>query len=239
MLTPADYVSLGNALMGLIAVFLISLNHLEAAVALILVAILGDGLDGFLARKGYGGGPFGSACDSFADLLAFGVAPAALLFHSYYQWEIITEVRGPDILTALAVGAAGAGYLLAGVLRLIRFEVIQGSGRSDFFVGLSIPAAALFVTLPTFMNWSPRLVLPLVALAAFLMVGRVKFPKIRGALAPPVAVLILGTLVLGRQLDQSAPLILFSFIATYLAMGPLFVRWRRYREEGRAVTGGY
>lgn len=229
MLTPADAVSVLNGVLGLTAIFLISLNLLDLAVLLILFAVLADGLDGFVARMGYGGGPFGPKLDSFNDFVSFGVAPATLIFHRYYQWEIVTEVSGPSILTAMAVGAAAGAFLVAGMLRLIRFEVIRGDTRSDFFTGLSIPAAALWVTLGTYMGWEPRVVLAFTWLAAFLMVSRIKFPKVRGPLVVPLALAVLGTIWFGRQFDQSAPRVLFSIMTTYVAMGPLFVRWRAGR----------
>ena len=229
MLTPADYVSIGNALLGVLAVFLISLGHVEWAVLAILAAIIGDGVDGAVARLGYGGGPFGGKLDSFADFATFGVAPATLLFHTYYQWEIVTDLRGPDILTALAVGATAAGFILGGMLRLIRFEVIGGSRRADFFVGLSIPAAALMVTLPTWLGWASRHTLALTWTVSLLMVSRVKFPKVRGPLMAPALLALFLAIAIPDAYDQAFPKLLFSMMATYVVIGPFFVRWRAQR----------
>lgn len=230
MLTPADYVSIMNALLGVLAVFLISLDHIEWAVLAILGAVVGDGLDGAVARLGYGDGPFGAKVDSFADFAAFGVAPAALLFHTYYQWEIVTELRGPDILTALAVGATAAGLIIAGMLRLIRFEVLSGGVRRDYFLGLSIPAAALLVTVSTYLGWASREVLPLTWLVSILMISRIKFPKIRGGLTAPAVVVLLATLWFRDAYDYAIPKLLFSMLVTYVVIGPFFVRWRAHRD---------
>lgn len=229
MLTPADYVSITNALLGVLAVFLVSLGHVEWAILAIVVAVIGDGVDGAVARMGYGGGPFGAQVDSFADFAAFGIAPATLLFHSYYQWELVTELRGPDILTALAVGFTAAAFIIAGMLRLIRFEVIRGSARSDFFVGLSIPAAALIVVLPAYLGWSSRTALVLTLAVALLMVSRIKFPKVRGNLALPSVLALLAVLVFRDAYDHAFPKLLLSMLLTYLVLGPFFVRWRAQR----------
>lgn len=237
MLTPADYVSVMNAVLGLLAIFLISLDHVEWAVMAILAAVIGDGADGAVARLGYGGGPFGGKLDSFADLVAFAVAPATLLFHVYYQWEIVTQVRGPNFLTALAFGAAAALFFACGVLRLVRFEVLKGSNRSDFFVGLSIPAAAVLVTVATYIGASSRVALGITAFAALLMVSRFRYPKIRGALVAPSVVALLGAIVFASRWDAAMPKLLFSMMAVYAVMGPLFVRWRAARAE--AIDSAY
>lgn len=231
MLTPADYVSLGNAFLGLLAVFLISLDHIEWAIMAILAAVIGDGLDGAVARLGHGGGAFGAKLDSFADLIAFGVAPATLLFHVYYQWEIVTQVRGPDILTALAVGTAAMAFLLACILRLVRFEILRGGDRSDFFVGFSTPGAAVIVTLVVYLGLHSRDVMVITGVAALLMVSRIRYPKIRGMLAPPSLLALILTLVFTTRWDSAMPKLLLSMMTVYAIIGPLFVRWKAGRAE--------
>ena len=52
----------------------------EAAVASIIVAGVLDALDGRIARLIRGTSKFGAELDSLSDFLAFGIAPAVLLF---------------------------------------------------------------------------------------------------------------------------------------------------------------
>lgn len=230
MLTPADYVTLTNAVCGLAAIFLIGLNQIELGVLLIFAAILGDGLDGLVARSGYGNGPFGAKLDSFADFLNFCVAPAVLLYHTYYQWEIITQLRGPNVLTSIAVATIAGALVVFGMLRLVRFEVLKGNENNDFFVGLPTPAASIPITLAAFLGWSPQAALPLTLVIALLMVSRVRFPKIRGVLILPAVVALLATIFLRDQYGDLIPQLLFYGMVAYMTAGPLLVWWRE--EDG-------
>ncbi|MBM4325570.1 MAG: CDP-diacylglycerol--serine O-phosphatidyltransferase [Deltaproteobacteria bacterium] len=98
--------------------------------ALILVAGFFDGLDGRVARLTKTTTRFGVELDSLADVIAFGVAPALLM----YQWALAPYPR---------VGWVSAFVFVAcGALRLARFNVQTGSIDPKRFIGLPIPAAA-------------------------------------------------------------------------------------------------
>jgi len=184
-----------------------------------------------VARSGYGNGPFGAKLDSFADFLNFCVAPAVLLYHTYYQWEIITQLRGPDVLTSIAVTTVAGSLVVLGMLRLVRFEVLKGNERSDYFVGLPTPAASIPITLAAFLGWSPQVALPLTLAIALLMVSRVRFPKIRGALILPAVAGLLGTIFLRDQYGDLLPQLLFYGMVAYVVAGPLLVWWREESVE--------
>ena len=59
-------------------------NYVRSAVALLIAMVL-DGLDGRLARLTGTESEFGKEYDSLADLVAFGVAPAIIV----YQWGLV------------------------------------------------------------------------------------------------------------------------------------------------------
>ncbi|WP_264769542.1 CDP-alcohol phosphatidyltransferase family protein, partial [Coxiella burnetii] len=54
----------------------------EAAVTMIMVAAVLDGLDGRIARLLRGESRFGAELDSLSDAISFGVAPALILYLS-------------------------------------------------------------------------------------------------------------------------------------------------------------
>lgn len=108
-------------------------NYIHAAWA-ILIANIFDGLDGWVARLTQSTTRFGIELDSLSDLVAFGVAPAVML----YKWGLTPFGR---------VGWAAAFLFMAcGALRLARYNVQMGSTESKAFTGMPIPGAASVVS---------------------------------------------------------------------------------------------
>jgi CDP-diacylglycerol--serine O-phosphatidyltransferase len=104
-------------------------NYLYAAWAIILANVF-DGLDGWIARLTNTSTRFGIELDSLSDLVAFGVAPAVMM----YNWAL----RPFDRL-GLAVSFL---FVACGALRLARFNVQTGTPGSKAFKGMPIPGAA-------------------------------------------------------------------------------------------------
>lgn len=229
-LTPADCVSLTNAVLGLLAIFLVSVGQLRLALVAIMLAVLGDGVDGALARRGYGGGPYGAKLDSFADFTAFAIAPAAFLVHAYYPGMPGELVPLVSLLPAALVAGAAGLFVITGMLRLIRFEVIQASRRQHYFIGLSVPGAGLVVAFAAHLNLAEVWTLLLTLAVSFLMVSRLRFPKVQGLLAPPAILVLLAAIFVGH-LYPGVELLLFSMLGVYILLGPLVVRrWDRRAE---------
>jgi CDP-diacylglycerol--serine O-phosphatidyltransferase len=109
-------------------------GHFEIAVWGILIANIFDGLDGWIARMTNSSTRFGIQLDSLSDLVAFGIAPAVLL----YSW-------GFQHLSGLA-SRMGWGvsffFVMCGALRLARYNVQMDTAESKAFTGMPIPAAA-------------------------------------------------------------------------------------------------
>lgn len=107
-------------------------DYLYAAWAIIIANIF-DGLDGWIARLTNTATRFGIELDSLSDVIAFGVAPAIMM----YRWELFNYGR---------VGWAAAFLFVAcGALRLARFNIQTGSSGSKAFKGMPIPAAATII----------------------------------------------------------------------------------------------
>ncbi|MEJ2314051.1 MAG: CDP-diacylglycerol--serine O-phosphatidyltransferase [Nitrospirota bacterium] len=107
-------------------------NYVLASWA-ILIAVIFDGLDGWMARLTGTTTKFGIELDSLSDVIAFGVAPSVLL----YKWTLSSFGR---------LGAAAAFLFVAcGALRLARYNIQMGSEEKKHFTGMPIPGAALVV----------------------------------------------------------------------------------------------
>ncbi len=104
----------------------------SAATAVVAAALL-DACDGRIARWTGTQSAFGAEYDSLVDAVAFGVAPALIV----YQWSLA------------GLGKIGLGisfcYCAAAVLRLARFNAQSGGADKRFFIGIPSPAAALLV----------------------------------------------------------------------------------------------
>ncbi|UDM38691.1 CDP-diacylglycerol--serine O-phosphatidyltransferase [Acinetobacter haemolyticus] len=103
------------------------------AIYAIFLAALFDGLDGRVARAIGAQSPFGEQFDSLSDLLAFGVAPAILM----YSWSL--HDLGRIGLAACFVYTACAAF------RLARFNVQIGVVDKRYFIGVASPLAAVII----------------------------------------------------------------------------------------------
>lgn len=118
-------------------------TDLDNAARAIGFAILFDSLDGFVARATGTSSEFGKQFDSLADMVSFGIAPAALAF----SWGVrgIAETDFLDIRRLHQIGWwVSLSFVICCAWRLARFNIqgmAPGSG-SRYFVGLPCPAAA-------------------------------------------------------------------------------------------------
>lgn len=108
-------------------------QYYKAALAIFVSAFL-DGMDGRAARLLDAQSPFGEQYDSLADMIAFGLAPAVLVYH------FALHHLGRLGLTCAFVFVACAAF------RLARFNVQIGTVDKRYFIGLASPLAALLVT---------------------------------------------------------------------------------------------
>ncbi|GAB6036650.1 CDP-diacylglycerol--serine O-phosphatidyltransferase [Fundidesulfovibrio butyratiphilus] len=188
----------------------------------ILVSCLFDGLDGKVARLTGTSSEFGVQLDSLADLVAFGVTPAIMV----YQWQL-KDLGHLGLMAAFLLVACGA-------LRLARFNVLTTAApNKKFFLGLPIPAQAC--TLATFYlfvqfmpsgvaSLAPKVCLAMVYVLSFLMVSRVRYSSFKeyGFIkAHPFSVMVTAILIF--VLVASQPKILgFLVFAGYIISGPVY-----------------
>lgn len=130
---------------GLLSIMHVFRSEYEMACYMIMISALLDGLDGKIARLTRTQSAFGIQFDSLADLVAFGVAPAMLI----YAWlrNIFPSGTG-----RVATGVA-ALFALCGALRLARFNVQASREERKSFTGLPIPGAACTVVVTFLALW--------------------------------------------------------------------------------------
>lgn len=122
----------------------------EYAVLAVVIAGICDGTDGTVARALKASSAFGAALDSLSDVIAFGMAPALIL----YLW-VLQDVRGIGWILALAFAVSCA-------LRLARFNAKLDAEDDDykkagFLTGVPAPIAAGLVLAPMYTGfWADR-----------------------------------------------------------------------------------
>lgn len=160
-----------NMFSGLMAVLQIIQGHYITAVLLIIIAMVFDSLDGFVARLTHQASDFGIEFDSLADLISFCLVPS-LLINELYVAEL-----------GIWGGLISFMPLLFGAVRLARFNLTATTDKKSYFIGMPVPANALTIGSYVWFNYKvfgnygdAKLILPLSVVLAFLMVSRVRFP---------------------------------------------------------------
>jgi len=205
-----DLITILNILFGFTAILLVLNNGVDSAIVLILAAALADGMDGAVARR-VEFGVFGEHLDSFADAISFGIAPAVI----YYA------VASSD--HHAIVCAFSAAYLICGILRLVRFGILD----DPEFRGLPITAAGTFAVLLLYLVDSPYLVTGVFAILSVLMISNIRYPKVRSLtiLVPLAAIFILAIVAHFIGFYNWFAWILFILIGIYM-ISPLIGRDR-------------
>ena len=149
-------------------------GNFDKAGWLIIISTVFDALDGRVARLTNTTSKFGEEFDSLADVVAFGVAPAILVYFSFG----IDYGKVGILATAL--------YVIFGAVRLARFNVMVGNIDSSIFLGIPIPSAALFLVSWAlilqdfaFLRQYEFIMIIWAILAGVLMVSNIRYPSFK------------------------------------------------------------
>lgn len=212
-------------------------NYNTAAVWIFISAVC-DGLDGKVARMTGTTSKFGVEFDSLADLVAFGVTPALLM----YAWALRPFGRLGWVAAFL--------FLVCGALRLARFNVQVETVESKRFVGLPIPAAASMVASTVLLfyhfgwpsSFKKLAIVGLIYLLAFLMVSNFRYYSFKDPAfikRQPFGFLLLAVVLL--IVIAAEPVVMtFAVMLLYVFSGPVdyIVTWPRRRRLEKAVHKG-
>ena len=108
-------------------------GRFEQAAAAVFIAMVLDFFDGHLARMTRTQSEFGAQYDSLADMVAFGAAPAVIM----YAWALQPLGRWGWLFAFI--------YCVAVALRLARFNTNIAKVDKRFFQGLPSPSGAALV----------------------------------------------------------------------------------------------
>ena len=161
-----------NLFSGCIACVMAFHANFEMAMLFIVIGAVFDFFDGLAARLLHAYSNIGKDLDSLADDVSFGVAPALIVF------SLFKEINYPDYLSFLANWLPYAAFLIAvfSALRLAKFN--NDTRQTTSFIGLPVPANALFwasliAGCKPIASYHPLLTLALVCLFSWLLVSEI------------------------------------------------------------------
>lgn len=224
-----NLVTLTGMCLGLTAIRLVMDGRIKAAVVMILLAAMMDGLDGLIARRLNATSKLGAQLDSLSDFLCFGVAPAVLVYAIF-----LGSLGNLGWIAVLTFAGATC-------LRLARFNVMdetpedkadallpQDTPLRPHFTGVPAPAGAMLGLLPAFLTFAgiewveawPEAIALWLGLVAVLMISTLRTisPKAlrvpRHLIGP---VMFMALVLVGLVLSH--PWMVFSTLsAAYLAL---------------------
>jgi CDP-diacylglycerol--serine O-phosphatidyltransferase len=202
---------------GFYAVLAAMNAQFEKAAIAIFIAMILDGLDGRVARMTNTQTAFGAEYDSLSDMVAFGLAPALVM----YEWAL-SSLGKPGWLAAFVYTAGAA-------LRLARFNSKLDVADSHYFQGLPSPSAAAIIAASVWLAVDSNIAGSEVAIVAglitggcgLLMVSNVRYNSfkhidLKGKI-PFIAVV--GIALVFAIILMQPPLILFLVFALYALSG--------------------
>lgn len=204
---------------GFYAVLAAMNGQFEKAAIAIFIAMVLDGLDGRVARMTNTQTAFGAEYDSLSDMVAFGLAPALVM----YEWSL-ASLGKPGWLAAFIYTAGAA-------LRLARFNSRLDVADKRYFQGLPSPSAAAIIAASVWVGVDNNIAGDTLAVfsglvtgaCGLLMVSNVKyhsFKEIDPKGKIPFFVVVVVMLVFAVIISEP-PLVLFAIFSIYALSGPV------------------
>ena len=186
----SDIISLLNMSSGFLSI-ISSINHyFELSAILMIIAIMFDSIDGWVARKTnrHDDLGFGKNIDSLSDIVSFGVAPAVFIYCC-----INTT---PGIFQAIVI-LVSLLIIICGILRLTRYNVIADKIETKGFIGFPIPGISFIIaTLYLSRLFNPYIALILSIIVSLVMISNITYPKFDNKPIIGISVILIILLIL-------------------------------------------
>lgn len=205
----------------------------EIAAAAVFVAMIADGLDGRVARMTNTQTLFGAQYDSLSDMVAFGAAPALII----YTWSL-SHLGKIGWFVAFV-------YLAATALRLARFNTQLVDCDKRYFQGLPSPPAAAVIASMVWLGGAYDVTGVFVAIPAAIvtlsvagfMVSRIRYESFKQVdfkskisfFSVVITVLAIAAIAI------NPPIMLFGVFTVYAFSGPVMtlVQLKKMRQRHR------
>jgi len=219
LVSVADLISLTNVIFGFIAIiFLISdiidneELRLRLSFSFILLALLADGLDGVVARKTRNS-DIGEYLESIADMTSLIIAPSIFIYFVYHDFLLSNIYNYIYLMITLVL------FLSLGAIRLASFHKMKSK---KFFLGLPASVSTIFLLVFSYFEVNFILMLALIIILSLSMISNIRFPKPGIKINAIAAILIIFTIIIGREFNGFVPILLVIAIFLYSVVGPIY-----------------
>ncbi|MBQ2613288.1 MAG: archaetidylserine synthase [Methanobrevibacter sp.] len=186
----SDIISLCNMSCGFLSIISSINTNNELSALFMIIAIMFDSVDGWVARKTnrqdtFG---FGKNIDSLSDAISFGVAPAVFVYSTINTTSTIMQ----PILIIVSLF-----IVICGILRLTRYNVIADQIKTKDFIGFPIPGIA-FILATFYLSglYNIYLALILSIIISLIMISTVIYPKFDNMPILAISVILIILLIL-------------------------------------------
>lgn len=232
----------GTLFAGFYAIVAAIDGNFDRASIAVFGAMLFDGLDGRVARWTRTESAFGKEYDSLSDMVAFGLAPAIVV----YQWGV-ERIAEYDAAWGRIGWLVTFFYAVAAAFRLARFNTRTDTVDKRFFEGLPSPSAAAITAAFVWCAHEYGVgglnglvgAFAVTAVAGALMVSRFYYSSFKavnltGRVRFTYALLIPLSFVL---IAIEPPIVLFALFGGFAASAPLTWLFRRATRRKPAAPG--
>ncbi|MCS7143717.1 MAG: CDP-diacylglycerol--serine O-phosphatidyltransferase [Archaeoglobaceae archaeon] len=153
----ADSLTVLNALFGFSAIAY-AIHDFEKSFALFYLALISDGLDGWIASKTEKS-RIGKELDSLADSISFGIFPAVAM-----------------IVYNISLFAFSSLFLAFSILRLARFNILSLEG----FLGIPTSVSAIAITSLVRIQQPFEVIATTSVILSILMISDLNYPRLKG-----------------------------------------------------------
>jgi CDP-diacylglycerol--serine O-phosphatidyltransferase len=219
LVSIADLISITNVIFGFIAIiFLISDIitdedlRLRLSFSFILLALLADGLDGVVARKTRNS-DIGEYLESIADMTSLIIAPSIFIYFVYHDFLSSYIYNHIYLMIALVL------FLSLGAIRLASFNKMKSN---KFFLGLPASVSTIILLVLSYFELGFILIFTAIIILSLLMISNIRFPKPGLRINSIATILIILTIIIGKEIYGFAPILLITAILIYSFAGPFY-----------------
>ena len=215
LLSIADFISISNAILGFLAIIMLFLIEIHYSFSLILLAMITDGIDGLVARRRKHSN-LGEYMEAMGDMISLVIAPALFVYQTYSKDIIISNNNIQHLLLILVLTI----FLFFNIIRLSSFHIMK---EKKNFIGLPASASTIIILIISYLKIEYIYLTIILLIISFMLISNIRFPKPNHIINLIATALIIISILIGKQFNGIALLLLLVAIMIYSILGPVYI----------------